>query len=338
MPGALTIRARCRPRCLPVCFTHFLQRLACAILLCCVAAAPASRAQGAHRLSLPQEARDGLDALYRGDSDAAIEHFRRVQTSEPNSPTGFLLEADARWWKIYCRSLEFKWNMLDIWGLGPSPENDALLKTTDKAASLAEAQIRRGETAELHLYAGSAYALRARLLGMRGEHRATARAGVIARQHFLRAKALDPLLADADMGLGLYNYYIDTLSAFVKILRFFMGIPGGNKQLGIAQLTNAMDHGDMMAVEARFYLSVNLRLYDWQYERAAALMEPLAARYPQNPVFALMLGNMNALLNRKEKAAAYYRAAAAMSVADPKWREHVAQLSRDGLTSIRARQ
>ncbi len=317
---------RCSPQC--------VQRFACAVVFCCVAAAPPCRAQGAHRLPLPQEARDGLDALYRGDPDAAIEHFRRVQTSQSESPVGFLLEADAMWWKIYCRSLEFKWNMLDIWELPAAPENEAFLKTADKAASLAEARIQHAETAELHLYAGTAYLLRARLIGMRGDRRGTARAGVKAREHFLRAKTLDPQLADADTGLGLYNYYIDTLSSFAKVLRFFMGIPGGSKQEGIAQLTNAMEHGDMTAVEARFYLAKNLRLYDQQYERAAELMEPLVARYPQNPIFALMFGNLNALLNRKEKAAASYRAAAAIPAADTKSRERVAKLSREGLAAL----
>jgi hypothetical protein len=314
-----------RVRCLP--------RIACAIIFCCVAA-QLCQAQEVHRLSLPQEARDGLDALYRGDPDVALEHFRRIQISEPDSPVGYLMEADARWWKVYCRALEFKWNMLDVWVLGPSPEGDAMLAAADKAVALADTRLQQNETAELHIYAGSALALRARILALRGDHRATARAGVKAREHFLRAKALDSKLADADTGLGLYNYYIDTLSGFVKILRVFMGIPGGNKQEGIKQLTYAMDHADMTAVEARFYLSINLRLYDWQYGRAAGLIAPLVARYPQNPIFALMLGNMNALLNRKEQAAANYRAAAAMPVPDPKSHERVAKVSREGLAAL----
>ncbi|HUK29999.1 MAG TPA: hypothetical protein VLV89_02735 [Candidatus Acidoferrum sp.] len=321
MRGSLLLRARRLPR------------IACAIIFCFVAA-PLCHAQDVHRLSLPQEARDGLDALYRGDPDAALALFRRVQISEPGSPIGYLMEADARWWKIYCRSLEFKWNMLDVWALGPSPEGDAMLAAADKAVALADVRIQQSETAELHIYAGAALALRARLLGLHGDHRATARAGVKAREHFLRAKALDPKLADSDTGLGLYNYYIDTLTGFVKILRVFMGIPGGNKQEGIQQLTYAMDHADMTAVEARFYLSIDLRLYDWQYERAAGLMAPLVARYPQNPIFALMLGNMNALLNRKEQAAANYRAAAAMPVPDPKSHERVAKISREGIAAL----
>ena len=60
-------------------------------------------------------------------------------------------------------------------------------------------------------------ALAARLYGLRGEARSTARFGVRAREDLLRAIALDPSLADADFGLGLYNYYADTLSAAARV-------------------------------------------------------------------------------------------------------------------------
>jgi len=298
------------------------------------AGSPECRAQDTQRLPLPPAARAGLDLLYRGDPDAAIEQFRRVQASEPNSPVGFLLEADALWWRIYCRSLEFKWNILDIWALKSSPETAAILAAADKAVALAEEQLRGAENGELNIYAGMGYLLRARVIGMLGDRRGTARAGVKAREHFLRAKHLDPQLADADTGLGLYNYYADALSTFTKVLRFFMGIPGGSKTEGVTQLIRAMSQGDMTAVEARFYLAKNLRLYDEQYIRAAELMEPLAEQYPQNPIFALMVGNLNALLDRKEKAAASYRAAEAMAIPDPACRARVAHLSHEGLASL----
>ena len=63
-----------------------------------------------------------------------------------------------------------------------------------------------------------------------------AHAGVVGRAEFLRALELDPEMADATAGVGLYNYYIDTLSAIARMLRFFMGLPGGNKQEGIRQM------------------------------------------------------------------------------------------------------
>ena len=116
-------------------------------------------------------------------------------------------------------------------------------RLTRRSITLAEQHIARQETAEMRLYAGMGYALEARLHALRDERRATARAGVKAREHLLRAIELDPHLADAFTGVGLYNYYVDTLSWAVRMLRFFMGIPGGNKHDGIRQLEVAMRDG-----------------------------------------------------------------------------------------------
>src|SRR5579859_51515 len=93
-----------------------------------------------------------------------------------------------------------------------------------KASSIAMAQLKDRETAEMQFYAGMGDAFVARLYGLRGENRATARSGVRARAHFLRAIKLDPNLTDAEFGLGLYNYYVDTLSAIAKLVGFFMGL------------------------------------------------------------------------------------------------------------------
>jgi tetratricopeptide (TPR) repeat protein len=291
--------------------------------------------------AFPQEAHESLDALYRGDPEAAMAIGRRVETSQPNSPLGYLLEAEARWWKIYCGALEFKWNHIDVWRHEPSPADDAYLVVADKVVSLAESQLQVAETAEMHLYAGMGHALRARLLGIRRENRATARAAVKARTHFLRALEMDPSLADAKTGLGLYNYYVDTLSTIARMLRVFMGLPGGDKQLGIHQLEDAMVHGELTGVDARFYLSKNLRSYDLEYQRALEVLEPLAARYPQNPIFPLFIGNLNALLARNERAAASYHAAEALAGALPASENackiRIDALVREGLGIIRAR-
>jgi len=253
---------------------------------------------------LPAEAQKGLEKLNNGDPDGAIALFRALQASAPDEPLGFLLEGEALWWKNYCASLEVKWGMVDAAKRGKQPGDDEYLALAEKAARLAAAQSARKDSAEMHLYAGLALALEARLYSMRGENRATARVGVRAREEFMRAKQLDPQMTDADTGLGLYNYYIDTLSGIVKLLRFFTGIPGGSKQEGIRQLEAAMNGGGMTAAEARFHLAKNLRTYDQQYERAAVTIEPLARQYPRNAVFNLFLGNFNVELNRREKATA----------------------------------
>ena len=255
------------------------------------------------QLQLPPGAAAGLEKLYSGDPDAAIAAFRDLQQSQPDHPLGYLLEGEALWWKIYCSTAEFKYGMTDAWRRPKLREDQPYFDLAQKVAALAEARLRQSESAEMHFYSGMGDALAARLYALRGESRAAARSGVRAREHFLRAQALDPQLADADLGFGLYNYYLDTLSAGAKILRFFMGIPGGSKKDGLRQLERAMQQGVLAGPEARYYLAKNLRNYDKDYEHALAVITPLTEQFPSNALFALLRGDLSAKLNRKEPAA-----------------------------------
>jgi len=260
-------------------------------------------------LTLPQQAQQGLHELYAGQTDTAIEAFRAVQRAQPQHPLGYLLEANARWWKIYCEACEIKWNMMDAWKRDAAPGDDEYLALVDNGIQLAEAQNKNKPTADMYFYAGMGYALRARLHALRFEKRATARAGVKARENLLEAVRLDPQLADAYLGLGLYNYYVDSLSGFVKVLRFFMGIPGGSKKDGLEQLEKAIAGGQLTPPEARFYLAKNLRNNEQQYARGVEVLLPLLQQYPANPLLHLILGDLQAKLSRNSEAAASFRAA-----------------------------
>ena len=273
-------------------------------------AAPPARAG---EIKLPPEAVQAMDKMYSGDPDAAIAILRNLEQSQPENPLAFLLEGEARWWKIYCANLEIKYGMIDAWKRGKKPEDEAFLLLADKVVDLAHAQIAKSDTADMHFYAGMGFALKVRLDVLRGENRAVAHAGVVARSEFLRALELDPQMADATAGLGLYNYYVDSLSTTVKILRFFMGIPGGSRTEGIRQMQIGIDRGVVTPVEMRFHLARNLRTFDYQYERAIMVAQPLVERYPGNPVFQLLLGNLNAEMGHPIKTAEHFQAALKIS-------------------------
>jgi tetratricopeptide (TPR) repeat protein len=289
----------------------------------------------AEKLALPPGAAGALEKIYLFDIAGAIADARRMQEEQPNHPLGYLLEGEALWWKMWCTSAEYKWNMTNAWHRAKLPGDQRYLDLAAKASAIATEQLKDRDTAEMQFYAGMADAFTARFYGIRGENRATARAGIHAREHFLRALQLDPKLADADFGLGLYNYYVDTLSAIAKIMSFFMGIPGGNKQDGIRQLEHAMADGVLTPDAARFYLAINLHRYDQQYERALAVMGPLVGKYPANPLFQLALGDLYAKLGRKEQAATCYRAAMALRVEDSECRAHIQELARTSLAAQR---
>jgi hypothetical protein len=283
---------------------------------------------------LPSEAQRGIEKMYAGDPDGAIAMFRGIEASAPDSPLGFLLEGEARWWQIYCASLDVRWGFVDAFRRPKQPGDDEYLALADKVIALASTQYTTQDSAEMRLYAGLGGALKARYFGLQGDHFAAARAGVRARQEFLRAQELDPQMTDTDTGLGLYNYFVDTLSGAVKIVRFFMGLPGGSKLEGIHQLEVAMNGGGITAVDARFYLARNLRTYDAQYGRAEEIIEPLAQRYPRNPIFVLLLANLNAELGRSEKATAGFRAARDFAIADPGCAARVQRAANTSLAAL----
>ena len=293
-------------------------------------AAPAD----ASKLLLPPETSAILDKIYSFDITGAVEAARRMEAERPEHPLGYLLEAEALWWRIWCTSADFKYGMSDA-RRRPKLETDQhYFQLAARASSLAEAQIKQHETAEMQFYAGMADATAARLYALRWENRNVARAGVRARDHFARAKALDADLADANMGLGLYNYYVDTLGAVARVLRFFMGIPGGSKQEGVRLLEQAIADGVLTSNVARFYLALNLHRYDQQYEKALTVIGPLAEKYPANPLFQLARGDLYAKLGRKEKALASYRAAGALRVQDSECQAHVQELVRVSIEAL----
>lgn len=260
-------------------------------------------------LTIPAEAQQALDTIYAGDPEGAIPLARSLQQAQPEHPLGLALEGEALWWKRYCGALEIKYGLVDSWKRSREREDEAYLRLADQVVHLALAQLAKSDTAEMHVYAGMGWALKARMYGLRGENRNVAHAGVNARTEMLRALELDSQMADATAGVGIYNYYVATLSPIVKMLRFFMGIPGGDKEAGLKQMEIGMNQGVLLRVDVRFIFAKSVRQYDQKYEQALAIAEPLVERYPQNPIFLLLAGNLNGELGRNEKASEYFHAA-----------------------------
>ena len=284
-------------------------------------------------LQLPAETPAILDKIYSFDLDGAIEDARHMQGERPEHPLGYLLEAEAIWWKIWCSSAEYKYGMSDARRRAKLETDQHYLDLAAKIGALAEMKNKAQETPEMTFYAGMGDALAARLYGLRLETRNTARAGIRGREHLLRAIALDLKLADADLGLGLYNYYVDTLSSMAKVLRFFMGIPGGSKQEGIRLLERDIAEGKLTSSAARFYLALNLHRYDQQYEKALTIIAPLTERYPTNPLFQLARGDLFGKLGRKEQAIECYQKAARIAVRDAECRARIRKLAHESIAA-----
>jgi tetratricopeptide repeat protein len=302
------------------------------VLLVAAMCAPQTQATG---VTLPPQAMQALDLIYSGDPDAAIAIAHEMEAAQPDHPLGFLIEGEAKWWKRYCAACEIKYGIYEAWKHSKEADDIAYLTLNDRVIRLAEAQLAKSDTAEMHTLAGLGWALKVRVYGLRGENRNAAHAGVNARTEMLAALKLDPDMADATAALGIYNYYVETLSPIVKLLRIFMGIPGGDKRLGVQQMQIGMNQGSFLAVDIRFILARSLRTYDQKYEEALTIATPLAVRYPRNPIFQLLLGNLNAELGRSAKASEYFHAAQTLPVADPACAARNHEIAGSFLASVR---
>lgn len=145
--------------------------------------------------------------------------------------------------------------------------------------------VREPGRGEAWFYLAAAYGPLSQWRVMRGERLTAARDAKRIKEALERALALDRNLQDAWFGIGLYHYYADVAPAALKILRFLLLLPGGDRVEGMREMLRARDGGELLRGEADYQMHW---LYLW-YEKnpglALQLLRGLDARYPSNPIF-----------------------------------------------------
>ncbi|MGH9410065.1 MAG: hypothetical protein ACRD1V_11490 [Vicinamibacterales bacterium] len=229
----------------------------------------------------------GIDGLVRVYDDALDARYgqapldlRRACPPAPREACD-VLAATVTWWRILLdpgsRALDAQF----------SEQVDRAIRSTDAWVA------RSPDAAEAHFYAGGAYAVRVQWLVLRGEKVVAARDGKHIRQELDRAATLDPDLADADFGIGLYEYYADVAPTAAKVLRFLFMLPGGDRVDGLQRMQRARDHGVLLQGEADYQLQIIDLWYEHRVDLAIGLLKSLHEKYPGNPLFLSDLADVN---------------------------------------------
>jgi tetratricopeptide (TPR) repeat protein len=252
----------------------------------------------------------GMNRVMDGDFDRAIEIFRQIQKSDPESPLGYVLEADANWWKIYLTEADLiDPDVFEALSEAVTPFDSDFRRLDELAIGKAEMRIHaHQDEARSYLYEGLAYGLRARLEALRDHALATARAGKKLRSLSFAALKLDPNLNDAYFGIGLYNYFEDTLPTYVKMLRFLILLPGGDRLDGLRQIQQAMEKGRLVTAEAKFNLAKDYsRPIDRQFAKSLELFRQMEQEYPHNPLWKLLTGSTELRMGHIKEGETLYR-------------------------------
>jgi hypothetical protein len=228
----------------------------------------------AHAAGLTESAR--LAAVYDTILHARFDQARaELARTCPPAPTEscLALTTAVLWWEI----------QLD-------PNNRRLDKNLESAANTAveaaERWTRREpQRAEAWFYLAGAHAPLEQWRILRGEKLAAARDAVGLKNALDKTLALDPSLQDAYFGIGLYHYYAAVAPAALKMLRWLLFMPGGDREGGLREMQRAREQGALLRAEADFQLHWLYLWYEHQPARALELLRELDAKYPTNPIF-----------------------------------------------------
>lgn len=183
------------------------------------------------------------------------------------------------------------------WEIQQDPWNTTLDPALERAAAQAIASatawtVREPNRGEAWFYLAAAYAPLSQWRVFRGERLAAARDGKRIKEALERSLALDPRVQDAWFGIGLYHYYAGVAPTALKLLRFLLLLPGGDRREGLAEMNRARAAGQLLRGEADYQLHWVYVWYEEQPARARDLIRSLDARYPSNPLFLQRLADI----------------------------------------------
>ena len=244
----------------------------------------------------------GFHLLYELKFEEARTHFEAWQKSHPEDPLGSASEAAAYLFEECYRQGVLTSNFfldnkrfLGKIPLKPDPElRAAFFAEDEQAQNLAQLRLKTDPddanalfavTLSLGMQANYASLIDKRQLDSLKKVRE-------ADKYSKRLLAVAPDAADAYLGLGMANYFIGSLPGTKK---FFLGFAGihGDKKTGIQQLEIAADHGHYLRPFAKILLAL-AALRESKTEVARAQLKELAAKFPENPLFASELAKLDA--------------------------------------------
>jgi len=254
-----------------------------AALAAAILAAPALAFSSGRALSHPADAgaRAALDLVYDGDFHGAEARLAALAREHPDDPALPYLQALALEWRLEQDRA--------------SRAHDAeALSLADRALGLADARLARDPAdARALLARGAAHGVKSRLHLFRWEKGPASREAVRMRGALVAARAAGTETLDLDFGLGLYDYYADTLPRFFKLVAFVLRIPGGDRERGLEGVARVARGGSLFHDdEARVQMYDIHSYFERKPDRALHWIREMWRRHQGWPIWGLKLAEL----------------------------------------------
>ena len=233
-----------------------------------------------HALS-PQADRkiiEGLDAGYSLNFEHAASLFEEANQLAPQHPAGPFFLASLQWF-------EYSQNA-DIPGTIDALE-PKFNRNINEAFNRAQKMYRQNpKDPEANFYLGAAYGMKGRWLLLKRHWIRAAHNGYKGYKYLKRTIELDPNLYDAYLGLGMYDYYSDTLPGILKFASRL--IVRGDKKRGLRYINLTIEKGHYSVTEAKLFLAAVEAAYEHEPQKALLIIRELKAEKHDNLFFNLM--------------------------------------------------
>jgi len=251
--------------------------------LCAVLAVPGTGAAGSPRAGRPcdGEARAALGLVYDGDFHGAEARLLSLALAHPDDPVLPYLQALALEWRLEQDPAS-------------RAHDAAVVALADRALGLADAGLARDPADTRALLArGAAHGVKSRLFLFRWDKGPASREAVRMREGLAAARAAGEEVPDLDFGLGLYDYYADTLPRFFKVVAFLLRVPGGDRERGLAQVARVARGGSLFHDdEARVQMYDIHSYFERRPDRALHWIREMFRLHPGWPRWGLLLAQL----------------------------------------------
>ena len=227
------------------------------------------------------EARAALARVYDGDFHGAESRLAALARERPDDPVLPYLQALALEWRLEQDKAS-------------RAHDTEVVVLADRALGLAATRLGRDPADGRALLArGAAHGVKSRLHLFRWDRAPASREAVRMREALVAAREAGQDVLDLDFGLGLYDYYADTLPRFFKLVAFVLRIPGGDRERGIDALAGVARGGSIFHDdEARVQMYDVHSYFERKPDRALHWIREMWRRHPGWPLWGLKLSEL----------------------------------------------